>query len=770
MPVIKIRNSNCNYYKLFYKILSSYIPLVNKTERIEGTRKYRKINIVSVGKGKGKVTYNCIGGGFDCETSTTENMSFPYCTQLAIKDHVIIDFYPENIKNMFEGLSTAFRELFPHTTLMLFNANLGYEYSFFKHYLRPLMIKENAIFAKTKRKILTCNICDNIRITECIGLFGNSLSNIADTYCKTKKLVGDLNYNKIRLPHDITGMNRSETDYCINDVKILSELYGYIFEYYIKRGVKVPPTKTGFVRQDLKKNLGSRINFVKNDVQKYLKDKAHYDLCRKYLYKGGLTHSLYSVKGERKYNITCVDLTSAYPYTYAVKYFPAGDLIHIKPTIENFKKVVKNYKHWYVQLYIHHMESKSNHSTESVHKIQRTDKTSLVLDNGRILKAKNIVLMVNEVDFSSLRKIYNFSFSIVSLSYFTASTKCPEYIRDLVLTYFYNKCVIGADKKEKEKIKKNTTDEDVLNELNKTIRRLKIDYVESKEKVNSVYGCTGTEVQTQNILLDDSTGDLKEGTSKEWEEAIKSVFLSPYLAYWCTSYVRARLIEVISVFPDSVYQYDTDSLYVDNTNTELMSFIDKINERVLNECTTEIPEKKYEVCRCLGKWELDGTYQYMLPMGSKRYLGVHTDEEAITEFNKSNTLSNRTPVKIKYSDMYNVTESFIDKVIYFDCKYKLTFAGARKYDVYAYCAYNNIDVEEFVKHMNLTADYCTKLSPEYFDTARTDTVTDDKNNTMTITWLSGQILKNVPFKADLDTNLYKSFKKSNKKEVINYVK
>lgn len=750
-----------NYYQLFLNILNSYKAEMFKKVRCEGnTRKYYTPNIASVGKGKSKVTYVNIGGGYDCETSKViseekgKSIAFPYVMQLSLKHHVILDFNCDKAEDFYIGLSEAFRTVYEGCTLLLFDCNLGYEFSFFKGYLRKII---TSIFAKTKRDVLKLNICDNIVIQEVIGLFGRSLADIAKTYTTTQKLKGDLDYNKVRLP--ITTVKPEERQYDINDVVILSELYDYVFNTYLAKGKKIPLTKTGIVRNEVKEKAGQKLNFIKKDLLPYLVDRDLYTKLRTWLYKGGLTHSLYTSKGEKKDNVFCIDLTSAYPWTYATQYFPSGDRLNIKPCKECIIQAIKKYRHWYAEIYIQSMTSKTGHSIESIHKVRRTEKTKIVVDNGRVLQAENIVLTVNEVDYKSLVSNYKIKLAFISFSAFTKSIKCPDYIRIKVLDYFKDKTNIKVEIKKVEKRQKELVTEggheEELNELSILHKSLTIAYNESKEKVNSVYGCTGTEVKTDCFEIDNKTGNIIEGDSKEWNKAIKDVFLSPFLAYWCTSYVRARLIEGIVKFPDKVHQYDTDSLYVTADN-EVLQWVNEVNDRIRKEAEREIPETEYEVCRQLGQWDIDGKYQYLMPLGSKRYLGCHHEEETEELFKANNTKDTKEALKFKYKDLYsNITTEVLEKVIYLDSKYKLTFAGANKTDIYMYCAYNNIDIEKFIIHMNLSAEVCTKLTPEYFDNARTAAVTDYEGNTMQITWLSGQILNNTCFTANLDNTLYK---------------
>ena len=60
--------------------------------------------------------------------------------------------------------------------LIVWDANLKFEYSFFKHILRKYITK---IFAKSKTDILMFNVLNHLEFRECLGVFGKSLEEIA---------------------------------------------------------------------------------------------------------------------------------------------------------------------------------------------------------------------------------------------------------------------------------------------------------------------------------------------------------------------------------------------------------------------------------------------------------------------------------------------------------------------------------------------------------------------------------------------------------------
>ena len=105
------------------------------------------------------------------------------------------------------------------------------------------------------------------------------------------------------------------------------------------------------------------------------------------------------------------------------------------------------------------------------------------------------------------------------------------------------------------------------------------------------------------------------------------MWLSPYIAYWCTSYARALLIKYIAKYPELIVQYDTDSLYF-ITDTDIVSS-ERINEFLtdLNEYNIKIGKKNNRLFKDnkhfydLGAWNIDSKDSNGFKgLGAKRYL------------------------------------------------------------------------------------------------------------------------------------------------------
>lgn len=651
-----------------------------------------------ISKGNKKIVsksqpYINIGSGFDCETSQFDNheiyiklseeyknalKSFVYIWQFSVGN----DIYLCRDVKLFEKFIIQLDNVcnvHKNAKLIVWDANLKFEYSFFKHILRKYITK---IFAKTKNDILMFNVLNHLEFRECLGVFGKSLEEIAKNHTKTQKLKGDLDYSLIRTPY--TEMEKDELQYSINDVAILSELTAVAHEMYTLKGDKIPLTQTGIVRNEIKKNYAPTI-FKTNDLyninKKLIGTKQEYNEYRKYVYSGGLTHSNFKYVGEKINDIVCYDLISAYPWALNVKKYPAGDMIKVKDS-KDFKEAFKH-KHWFMLITLYDVGSKSTHSTLSKHKVKSMVKP--VIDNGRIYKCECLTAYFTEIDWYNFRQIYKFNVEkskIHEVTYFTKSQKVPDKILNVMNDWYKKKTILKPHAKESIENKKM--------------------YAKLKQLINSVYGMTVTALFTNEVAWNENICDIEDNII-DWEKASNTIF-NPWWGYYCTAYVRQRLIDMISQYPDEIVQYDTDSIYCFKSD-KLDNAISKINNDIYMECVKNI---KMSECWDLGQWDNDGYYKYFMALGSKRYVGIENNGDV-----------------------------------------KIVFAGANKKDIIKNAKENNMDILEYCKHINIDETISNKLGAYHFDGYYSNYVTDYKGNTYLCETYGGTTVKNVSFKANL---------------------
>lgn len=209
--------------------------------------------------------------------------------------------------------------------------------------------------------------------------------------------------------------------------------------------------------------------------------------------------------------------------------------------------------------------------------------------------------MINDVDLKALLKVYEFSdFKILRCWYFTKKSKAPKFLLECMNDDYKIKCTLKRGGKSDTK-----------------------EYAERKANVNSYYGMCATKLYDLIYQYDETKQDLKANQSEEtYKQKREKIWLNPYIAYWCTSYARKILIDLIAKYPDLIVQYDTDSIYYlsDRTKSkELENDLLRYNfkMKILNNNIFDNDEMFSD----LGAWEIDEKpFKRFKCLGAKRYL------------------------------------------------------------------------------------------------------------------------------------------------------
>lgn len=557
------------------------------------------------------------GGGLDTESTTVTDESgkplfaFLYHIQICING---VYFSMRDIRCIipfFNGLCQEvkkYKEKKRQPVLVLWVANLGHEYAFLKKQLSKVGITD--LFAKDERQPLRICLQNCVELRECLGLFGRSLDDIAKSYTTTQKLKGDLDYNLIRVPFS-TELTDAEKAYCKNDVVILDELSEVAFEKFTDKGLKIPMTKTGILRQKCKRAIHN-IRYEYRDNEKLMpKTEFEYYIMRRFMFAGGLSGTSPLYVGKFVKRSKCADITSDYPAQINHRLYPAGELIETAP--ENITKYKGKFK---IILFTCDLRPKTKHAVISKHKVLNFENTdncefttrckNCVVINGKLLFADNVCLLLNDVDIKALSELYHFENVLIYRAwYFTKKARAPKFLRDCM----------NNDYLTKQQLKATGQSETIL-------------YKECKSAVNSYFGMSVTRLYDCLYAYDEDIEDIKPRAAElSYAEQRQKMWLSPYIGYWCTSYARSILIHYIAKYPDLILQYDTDSLYyitdadsvpadrIAEFENDLLSYnrrISLLNKRIFNN------DMHFDD---LGAWEIDkADYIGFKGLGAKRYL------------------------------------------------------------------------------------------------------------------------------------------------------
>lgn len=599
-----------------------------------------------------------IGGAYDTESSTIKHRKkqkigkkefettivdacFLYHLQFAIGE----DYYSfrtiSSFMNWFESLVTYIKnhsiEHEENPKFIIWVANLSHEWAFIKNYIST-RFAVSKIFAKSKRDVLLIEINQCVQFRECIGLFGHSLADISKNWCqKYKKLVGDLDYDKVRTFN--TELTEQEQAYCKNDVLVLTEMHERVMQTYMRNDIiYMPYTTTGFVRIKLKdsiehdeelthrrENLSEKwwnrtnVQLLKAQNRNIFTTAQHWNILRQYAFCGGLSGSNIEYVGKPLKNVKCADITSDYPYQLLTKLFPQGNIR--TGGRETFDKI-KDKKMWFAIIKFDKVNSKTNHAVFSKHKIMNLkenseafanafgDCTKTIIYNGKIKYAENMVVAINNIDLETYKMIYDLEgMTVYKCWYFPFKSTLPNWLRIPVIEDYITKAKLKIEG------------------LSDTL-----EYRDSKARVNSMYGCLACR---PNDIFNDLDFEYLFKPEKEFtfEDMRNNTWLNPYWAFYITSYARQMLIQYIAKYPDAIIQYDTDSLYFrykTKQGQQLEEELTKFNEDRIRRNEREfrkfdVAEK--ELLNDLGTWDFESPLKNFLGLGAKKYIKEQKNKE-----------------------------------------------------------------------------------------------------------------------------------------------
>lgn len=551
--------------------------------------------------GKGKNAYNCydLCCGFDIETTNhaETKTAFMYIWQFSINGTVIIGRTWEDFFDLLEFLKLP--RMFSNANIIIFIHNLGFEMSFLLPYLENKGLLKK-VFAKAKYQPLEVQLTNGFIFRDSAALSGVSLSVLADNFCKTKKLVGDLDYTIER--NHLTQLTDKELQYCINDVIILSEYADYIHNKYTRQNKRIPFTSTGIVRQYIKEQIPSkRLYCIKKDVSKlYPKDVASYNFTMKWLFRGGFTHAQTAICGDILTDIDSYDLTSAYPSIMLQYKFPMTE--YEEEDIKLWDKRIKNENVSTIAIYtFYNITAKEHHVIESKHKIMNMK--NALFENGRLAFATEITVMLTELDYKIYEMFYKWDKMEIQGMKTAVKKKLPFYLINSVAEFYKNK----------KYLKENKEDTDIWTQ----------NYFESKGKLNSCYGMCVSRLNLEEITF--KNGEWIEEQGDTYEEVIENQILSPYWGIYITAYCRYIILSNIYKCKEKALYSDTDSIKVlKGCNTIFNEYNEKtlnLNKKICNELKLD-----FEIYKDLGLFDLEETYNKFKTWGSKRYIYTVDDK------------------------------------------------------------------------------------------------------------------------------------------------
>ena len=376
---------------------------------------------------------------FDIETSSFYDNSggktaIMYLWQFQIFDKTLVGRTWKELELFFNELVKYF-SLSQSRILTIYVHNLSYEFQFIRKHFNF-----KKVFAIDQRKPIYAQT-DNGILFKCSYIqSGYSLETLANNLLvhKINKLGGNLDYEKIRTP--LTKVTNKELQYGVNDVRIV---VAHIYEQMqIEKSItNIPLTKTGYVRRHCKEILTKNKKYMRKIKELTIELDEFKQLKRAFV--GGFTHGNFYAIGKIKENVASYDFTSSYPYVMVSEYFPMskGKKIDTKNASADY---IRELLHTCCCVFTAHfknirLKKDVPECYISFSKIMEKKDSDIILNNGRIFKAKELTTTITEIDFNIICKTYDFD--SVSFSDFWVYQRgyLPKEFIEIVLELYENK-------------------------------------------------------------------------------------------------------------------------------------------------------------------------------------------------------------------------------------------------------------------------------------------------------------------------------------------
>ena len=665
-----------------------------------------KDNIKTVKNNK-KLTYYNIECSFDIETNSTyhngDKVAFMYIWAFGIADLKIYGRTWEEFQALMELFSTIF-ELEKDKRIICYIHNFSFEFQFMRKYF-----EWTEVFAISERKPIKALTSLGIEFRDSYILSGFSLAKTAENLSShtIEKMTGDLDYSLLRTKD--TPLTEKEMGYVEKDIVII--LY-YINEQIEQYGDlhKVPLTNTGRVRKYVERNCYyTNTNHRKSSRGKYHRYRKLMQsltlttsdyMIAKQAFQGGFTHANSHYTGQTLENVSSIDFTSSYPAVMLAELFPMSkaEYVEVKDT-DHFLELLKTYHVIFEATFTNIQTTIEQENYLSESKCRHIENS--ILNNGRIFRADKLTTTITEVDFSIIRKAYNWdSFNISNVHIFQKGY-LPKSIIESVLELYKGKTELkGVEGKE-------------------------VEYGLAKGMLNSVYGMSVTDIvrdETDYVNHEWESNPALIGTEIEKYNDKKNRFLFYIWGVYITAYARRNLWTGILTMKDDYVYSDTDSIKLLNYEKHL-PYIEKYNEVTIKKMELMCDYYKLDVNdlkpkniqgieKPIGVWDFEGTSEKFKTLGAKRYLTLTDNklELTVAGLSKKNGL-----------------------------EYMIEQCGGNYHKVFDY----------FNDELYIPAERTGKMTHTYIDESITFIATDYLGNSTEVTTQSGVHLESVDFTLSL---------------------
>ena len=621
------------YDRFSTAILPNYKPL-EKTRNIQG-QKRRYLDCVC---------------SFDIETTNIREIKLAvmFVWQFAFETDVAVigrtwDQYLSFLQDLREWLP-------PKTWLCVYVHNLSFEFQYLSGVYQFWF---DEVFALEARSILRCDMFDVFEYRCSMKLCNDSL----DIWTKSlgvehqKKSGEDFDYSKRRWSW--TPLTAKEYGYCINDVLGVVDCIHATMAFEGDDLATIPMTQTGFIRRELKHSMSKLGHWYLKDLRPTYEQ---YKMLRA-AFRGGNTHANRYIAGETVEDVHTVDRSSSYPDVLCNCKFPIGKFIKPLNHVDPPDLMAKGYAVLF-SFHAYDVVLKEPYwgfpylSTDKCEYTAGKDEDGnrlSIIDNGRIIMAREVRTTVTDVDFRIIMQEYEFKGGVrYSDIWFAKYGFLPEEFTSIVKRHYKDKTALKGTPKVRE-------------------------YLHAKEKNNSCYGiCAQNPMKDEVLYLDeDLFRDVSEDADllgykkltdmtdrqlskyrgrrdlpKKYREAFKAEkdlrekiiydntpsFLPYQWGVWCTAHARYELeIAMWACMENGICRLlyiDTDSLYYEGPEIDFAWYNNERQKRSEKNDAYGIDAKGRP--HYMGVLESDPPIDRFRTWGAKKYIYERSDRKKVT--------------------------------------------------------------------------------------------------------------------------------------------
>lgn len=539
--------------------------------------------------------------------------------------HNVVTLYgtrPSEFADCLECLRT----FIPSERFLIYFHNLAYDWVFLERHLIERFGRPVHQLNTKPHYPVSIQFENGIMIRDSLILAGTRLEKWADDLdVEHKKAVGKWDYNKFRNQGE--SFSADELLYIECDVLALVECLDKIRAELHHHVYSIPLTQTSIVRAQVRaegRKAGAREKFLK-----VVPEFTVYNDALVPSYHGGYTHANRNTRGiiwteaETGFPISCGDIMSSYPYTMLTGKMPDGKLRRRNGQVHG----VELLKYYNTTSFVFRWTARNVRlkNPEYPMPVLQFSKCDMCLnserDNGRILSADFVSIVINEVDFRLIHEMYDYDGDVCSEIYSCHKDYLPKWYRDLVFKFFSEKC----EKKGGDPVA----------------------YALAKARVNSLYGMCCQRCIRAEIAEDYESGEFFDQYALMWEDESKTVeeikteirrmdeeayqkYVNSYnsiLPYqwgcWITSIAMSNLFDIgrCVKYPEDggAWLYsDTDSVYAFGWDEEKLAALNELRKQQLIDAGYG-PVLAHNQEFWVGVVEPDGEYSEFIALHSKCY-------------------------------------------------------------------------------------------------------------------------------------------------------